>query len=201
MSITMHVLTATGMILQVGWDKLFSRWTFQSYLCCRPMEAAQAQLERAIIDSTLRQPTRAVPDGADMMIPDTSQAQPDRAVDETQTQPQKADSDDAQAQPDRASGDGAGPVDAQAQPQRAASDDAQAQQQAANLAGAQPQSTRATPGGEQVQHERVLPCHVPNAGLLQHSPEQRCNQRQRGEQHGAISRPKPASEHAQPRKR
>lgn len=156
------------------------------------MEAAQAQLERAIIDGTLRQPTRALPDGADMMIPDTAQAQPDRAVDETQTQPQKADSDDAQAQPDRASADGAGPVDAQAQSQTAVSDAAQAQQQAANLAGAQPYSTRATSGAEQMQPERVLPHHVPNARLLERIPEQCCNQRQRGEQHGAIFCPKPA---------
>ena len=172
------------------------------------MEAAQARLDKAIVDCTLLQPTRAVPDGADMVVPTKVQAQPDRAVDETQAQPEKVGSDDAQAQPEMASFDGAepqpdqaGPFAAQAQPQTAVSDAAQAQQQAADVDGAQPPGTRVAPGGDQVQAERLLPSHVADTRLLQHSPDQHCKQRQHGEQQAASLSTKPACQDAQPRKR
>lgn len=109
--------------------------------------------------------------------------------------PERPSADGAEPQADEA-----GPAAAQAQPQRAVLDNEQAQQQAADLAGAHPQGARAAPGGDQVQPERALFNHGVDAGLLQHSSELHCNQRQHGEQQqGAIFCPKPALEHAQTR--
>ena len=156
-------------------------------LRCRPLKGAQTQLRRAMIDSPQAAPDRAV---------DGSQSQSQKADFESHARPEKDSIDEAEPQADDTGAVGAeaphraGPVDAE-----------QAQHQRPVLDGAEAQVPRADPEGSQVQCDRAPSGDAANASPFRHSPDEHQNRSRHGDQQGAGPHPQPPPQRGHPRKR